>query len=60
MGSQMAERCDVCETDQNHEVKIELMAESTRGGASVYSREPYRVTTCLTCGTTTQTRMNDA
>lgn len=60
MGSQMAEPCDVCETDRTHEVKIELMAENTRREASAYAREPYRVATCLACGTTTQTRMNNA
>ena len=58
MGSQMAERCDVCEANRDHEISIELMTESPRQETSVYGREPYRVATCLDCGTTTQMRMN--
>ncbi len=50
------EACDDCEGEMPHSVTIEMRAE----GASIFSREPYRVAECLECGCETTWRMNNA
>ena len=54
----MTESCERCGTDTPHEVSIEIRTEGS-GENSAFSREPYRVATCATCGHSDATRMND-
>ncbi|WP_435157636.1 hypothetical protein [Haladaptatus sp. DFWS20] len=53
------EECSACRRRTQHQVSIEVRAES-EGKNAAFSREPYRVTECLVCGETTNTRMNNA
>jgi len=50
------EECEDCEHETPHEVSVELRSE----GDSPFAREPYRVTECLTCGLSSEVRMNNA
>lgn len=54
------EACEQCGQERPHEVSIELRTESSKEENAEFSREPYRVAECTACGTTTQTRMNNA
>jgi len=47
-------------TETPHSVAIELRTESDRSENTEFSREPYRVSTCMSCDGTTALRMNDA
>jgi hypothetical protein len=55
----LTEPCDACATDTIHEVSIQLKTESADSENAEFSREPYRVTECLTCGHRTSQRMNN-
>jgi uncharacterized Zn finger protein len=54
------ETCEECGQERPHEVSIELRTESAQEENAEFSREPYRVAECTSCGTTTKTRMNNA
>ncbi|AHG04352.1 hypothetical protein HALDL1_12665 [Halobacterium sp. DL1] len=54
------EFCERCDRDTPHSVAIELRTESDRSENTEFSREPYRVSTCMSCDGTTALRMNDA
>ena len=54
------EACEECLSKTPHQVSIEIRAESTKPKNAKFSREPYRITTCLMCGQQTSQRMNDA
>ncbi|MFC7026403.1 hypothetical protein ACFQJ5_00350 [Halomicroarcula sp. GCM10025324] len=56
------EGCTACESETPHAVSVEILTESpdVESETAAFSREPYRVSTCLVCGTTTTTRMNNA
>lgn len=54
------EFCEPCESETPHAVQIELRSESKTGENAAFSREPYRVSECRSCGETTAIRMNDA
>ncbi|MFC7019455.1 MULTISPECIES: hypothetical protein [Haloarcula] len=56
------EGCTACESETPHAVSVEILTESpdTESANAAFSREPYRVSTCLVCGTTEITRMNNA
>jgi len=56
----VTEECDHCARPTAHEVSVEILTESTKPENAEYSREPYRVTECLICGTTRKIRMNNA
>jgi hypothetical protein len=56
----ITEQCGNCEESTPHDVSLELRVESDEEVNSEFSREPYRVATCGTCGAETVTRMNDA
>ncbi len=58
--SDFTEPCDDCERDTPHTVSIELRTESDKRENAEFSREPYRITECMTCGTETVLRMNNA
>lgn len=58
--SGVVEYCDDCDDEMPHAVQIELRFENTSGENAAYSREPYRVSECHTCGAVTSIRMNDA
>lgn len=51
------EECADCERETDHEVQVEIRTENPD---STFSREPYRVTECQTCGATSTERLNDA
>lgn len=54
------EECQNCEEQQPHRITVELIEESTKSENAKFSKEPYRITECLHCGVSTQTRMNNA
>lgn len=58
--NQHVEECQHCDEERPHDVAVDLLVENEQSENASYSREPYRVTECLTCGRTTKTRMNDA
>lgn len=59
--SAIAEHCEHCNRETQRTVQIQLRTESKKDNANaVYSREPYRVSECLGCGTSTSVRMNNA
>lgn len=54
------ETCSACGGATTHRVRVEIRTESQREENAEFSREPYRVATCRTCGTESVTRMNNA
>ncbi|MFC7167540.1 hypothetical protein [Halospeciosus flavus] len=56
----MTELCENCGQETAHSVSVELKTESSKSENSEFSREPYRVTECRSCGTETSQRMNNA
>ena len=54
------ESCDNCAATTPHQVAIKIRTESDKDENTEFSREPYRVTECLSCGETTSQRMNNA
>lgn len=51
------EYCEDCGTETHHSVGIQIREESQERVG--YSREPYRVSVCDQCETTTRVRMNN-
>jgi len=58
--STMTEVCPDCDRETPHQVSVEILTESAKPDNAEFSREPYRVSECRVCGTTTTTRMNNA
>lgn len=58
--NQTDEYCSSCETERSHRISIDLVTESDNSENASFSREPYRIATCMNCGTESRTRMNDA
>jgi hypothetical protein len=56
----MLEPCAHCGHETPHEVRIEIRTESTKRQNAEFSREPYRVATCVACGDESAIRMNNA
>lgn len=56
----MAETCSQCGRETAHDVCIQLRTESRKQENAEFSREPYRVATCLVCGSEESVRMNNA
>ena len=56
----MLEPCESCERETAHRVRIEIRTESTKRENAQFSREPYRVATCVACGGESAIRMNNA
>lgn len=54
------ESCTECARDTLHKVRVELRTESSKKENAEFSREPYRVSTCMECGQETIQRMNNA
>ena len=54
------EECPECMTETAHSVALQIRTESTKSENAQFSREPYRVTTCLVCGHEAALRMNNA
>lgn len=54
------EPCESCGRETPHEIRIEIRTESAKRENARYSREPYRVATCLRCGAESAIRMNNA
>ena len=57
---ELTEPCEHCGSVTAHHVSVELRTENEGGRNAAFSREPYRVATCRTCGEETSQRMNDA
>jgi hypothetical protein len=56
----LTEECDECGQQTPHDVSVEILTESRKRENAEFSREPYRVSECLECNTTTRLRMNNA
>ena len=56
----ITESCRSCGTKTLHEVEVTLVTESSKEENSQFSREPYRLSTCVECGAETKQRMNNA
>ncbi|SEP32098.1 hypothetical protein SAMN04487948_1504 [Halogranum amylolyticum] len=56
----VTEACSECARETLHKVRVELRIESSKPNNAEYSREPYRVATCMECQTETTLRMNNA
>jgi hypothetical protein len=56
---QFSEDCPACGRETAHSVSIELRHERPERSHTGYSREPYRVSVCDSCGATERLRMND-
>lgn len=54
------EKCEACDKDVPHEVRIEIVTESPDPENAQFSREPYRIATCNICGEEQMQRMNNA
>ena len=54
------EACDRCGRETTHSVSVEIRTESRKDENAEFSREPYRVATCESCGEETVQRMNNA
>lgn len=59
-GNDMLEPCERCGRETPHQVRIEIRTESRKPENAQFSREPYRVSTCVACGTESVIRMNNA
>lgn len=58
--SGISEHCSHCNRETEHSVQIQLRTESDEDtDTAMYSREPYRVSECRTCGETEAVRMNN-
>jgi hypothetical protein len=56
----VTEECDECGQSTPHDVTVEILTESRKRQNAEFSREPYRVSECQVCETTTKVRMNNA
>lgn len=54
------EHCSQCGRETHHAVRVEIRTESQNTENAEFSREPYRLTQCVDCGTETTMRMNNA
>ena len=54
------EDCENCKRETQHAVSVEIRTESGKQENAEFSREPYRVTKCMACGTESAQRMNNA
>jgi hypothetical protein len=54
------EQCTTCDAETLHSVAVEIRTESSKAENAEFSREPYRVSTCIRCETETVQRMNNA
>ncbi|MGA9402366.1 hypothetical protein [Haladaptatus sp.] len=53
------EQCEHCDAKTTHRVFVTIITESDSETNAEFSREPYRVTECVQCGTESRQRMND-
>ncbi|WP_435318697.1 hypothetical protein [Haloarchaeobius sp. TZWSO28] len=56
----LTEHCDCCGTETLHKVSVQIITESSKTENAQFSREPYRVKECQTCGERSSQRMNNA
>jgi hypothetical protein len=54
------EECASCGRETAHQVSVEIRTESQKEQNAEFSREPYRVSTCMVCGSEETVRMNNA
>lgn len=57
--TERSEFCEYCGRETTHSISLQLVTESDRSDNAEFSREPYRVKECLTCGERTAIRMNN-
>lgn len=58
--SDLTEFCEDCQCETPHGVTIQLRIENADSEHAKCSREPYRVSECRRCESSTAQRMNDA
>lgn len=58
--STVTEECDDCKRETDHEVTVEMRTENPDSDNATFSREPYRISECQTCGATEEVRLNNA
>jgi len=58
--SAITEECDDCGRETPHDVSVQIRTESQKCENAKFSREPYRITNCQTCGATSTERLNNA
>ncbi|WP_440989406.1 DUF7835 family putative zinc beta-ribbon protein [Haloarchaeobius baliensis] len=56
----LTEHCEHCGSETLHKVSVQIITESTKKENAQFSREPYRVKECQTCGERSSQRMNNA
>jgi ribosomal protein L44E len=56
----VTEYCPACGRETAHTVEVQIRTESDKKENAQFSREPYRVSTCRTCGGGRTQRMNNA
>lgn len=56
----LTEYCEQCGTETLHKVSVQIITESSKTENAQFSREPYRVKECQTCGERSSQRMNNA
>ena len=56
----ISEPCPACDAETPHEISVQILTESTKTENAEFSREPYRVSICRTCGREERVRMNNA
>lgn len=54
------ELCENCEAETPHDIHIGIRIESSKQENAEFSREPYRISTCVICGMESVIRMNNA
>lgn len=60
VSADMEEECSQCGRETPHSVAIQILTENAESENAAFSREPYRVSTCLVCGDELTVRMNNA
>ncbi len=56
---EIVEQCENCDGKTTHRVFVKIITESDEETNAEFSREPYRITECVNCGTESRQRMND-
>lgn len=59
-GADVFELCEYCGSETPHAVAIRILSESDDPEKAAFSRQPYRRSTCLTCGEASMIRLNAA
>lgn len=55
----VVERCERCQRDRPHRVKLVILTENDQSENAGCSRQPYRGTECQSCGAETMERLSN-